>query len=470
MIDKIKKNKYIILFSLVLISLSLFAMRFVFYECDYYWHIKAGEYMVNNNTILTHDIFSWFVNGKYWFSHEWLFEIILYSLLKIFGNFNIYIYCFFLFTLFLFSIFIPNRKEYLKNIPFCMLWFGFSAIMFFFLQARPHMITYCLISFLLYILFDLYKNEDSLKIYFIPIISLIWVNVHGGSSSLVYILPIIFIISGIIPFKFSKIEGVKYSKKQLIKYILSFFLAFIPLFINPHGYRMILYPYENMGNSLMLSSISEWHCSDLNSLVDYPFFIVAFLIFIFMFLSKKKLRLIDSLLFLFGLYLGLKSLRFWPFIYIFMSHSIFYYIKDRKVDKGTSLVFCVLIVSFTLLFITYIPKLKTSPKKVISDKAISVLRKEKPKRLLNYYDYGGYLIYKDIPVFIDGRADLYSLYNYEDYLDIDDLAYKYDKLLKKYKFDYILIPRKTGFSTYLSENDGYDLIYSDKKVVIFKVI
>ncbi len=82
---------------------------------------------------------------------------------------------------------------------------------------------------------------------------------------------------------------------------------------------------------------------------------------------------------------------------------------------------------------------------------------------------GGYLIYNDIFVFIDGRADLYSLYNYEDYLDIDNLSYGYDKLLKKYKFDYILMPKKSGFSTYLNESSEYDLIYSDKKVVIFKV-
>ena len=199
--NKIKKNKYIILFVLVLLSLSIFSMVFVGYECDYFWHIKAGEYMVKNNTILTHDVFSWFVTGKYWFSHEWLFEKVLYNLLNIFGNLHIYVYCFILFFTLLFSIFVPNRKEYLKNIPFCMLWFSFSAILFFFLQARPHLITYVLISLLLYILFDLYKNEDSNKFYFIPIISLIWVNVHGGSSSLVYIFPIIFFLCGIFSFK-----------------------------------------------------------------------------------------------------------------------------------------------------------------------------------------------------------------------------------------------------------------------------
>lgn len=466
--NKIKKNKYIILFVLVLLSLSIFSMVFVGYECDYFWHIKAGEYMVKNNTILTHDVFSWFVTGKYWFSHEWLFEKVLYNLLNIFGNLHIYVYCFILFFTLLLSIFVPNRKEYLKNIPFCMLWFSFSAILFFFLQARPHLITYVLISLLLYILFDLYKNEDSNKFYFIPIISLIWVNVHGGSSSLVYIFPIIFFLCGIFSFKSSKIENTDYSRKKLIKYMLSILFAFIPLFINPHGYKMVLYPYQNMNNSVMLESISEWHCSDLNSISHYPFFVLAFLIFMIMFFSKKKIRLIDALIFLFGLYLGLKSIRFWPFIYIFMSHSIFYYISPRKVDKGTDKVFIILICLFLGVFCLNKSHLKLSPTKVISDKAIDVLKKENPKRLLNYYDYGGYLVYKNIPVFIDGRADLYSEYNFEDYLDISNASYKFTKYLKKYNFDYILMPKKRGITTYLSKSNDYNVIYSDKKIVIFK--
>lgn len=464
----LKRNKFVILFILVLIALCLFSMLFVRYECDYFWHIKAGEYMVKNDLILTKDIFSWFVNGKYWFSHEWLFEILLYNLLEIFGNLHIYIYCFILFFGLLLSFFIPNRKGYLKNIPFCMLWFGFSAIIFFFLQARPHLITYLLISILLYVLYDLYNDENSNKFYLIPFISLIWANVHGGSSCLTYIFPIIFLLSGVFSFKSSKIEANRYSKRKFIKFMLSSVFAFVPLFINPHGYKMILYPYQNMNNSLMLANIVEWKCSDLNLIHHYPFFVLAFFVFLIMFLSKKKIRLIDALIFLFGLYLGLKSIRFWPFVYIFMSHSIFYYILPRRIDKGTERILIVLICGFLVFFSLNKSYLKSSFDKPFTDKAVDVLKVEKPKRLLNYYDYGGYLIYNDIPVFIDGRADLYSEYNYEDYLELTNFSYKYDDILEKYKFDYILMPTKISFSNYLAELNTYELIYSDKKVVIFK--
>lgn len=465
----IKDNKLLILFILVLISFCLFSMIFVIYENDYFWHIKVGEYMVRHHTILTKDIFSWNLTGKYWFSHEWLFEIILYRFYKLFGNLHIYIYTFICYLVLLLNIFIFHRKEYLKNIPFSLVWLTMSIVFIPFLQARPHLITFILISFLIYILFDLYNNENSKKIYFIPLISLLWVNIHGGSSNLVYILPILFIICGLFTFNSSKLENKRYSKKQIIKYFLCIILGFIPLLINPHGFKMVTYPYANMANTIMLSTISEWQPSNLNDIQHHIYFIIVFIIFLFMFVSKKKIRLIDFMLFLAGLYLGLKSIRFWPFIYIFMSHSIFYYVKERKKDPGTNIILLILSIFCILVFVSNIPILRLKPPKIVSDKAINILKREKPNKLYNYYDYGGYLIYKDIDVFIDGRADLYSEYNYRDYLDIFYLKYNYNKLLNKYNFDYFIIPKKSGLSTYLNENNKYILIYKDKKVSIYKL-
>lgn len=465
----IKDNKLSILFVLVLTSFCLFSMIFVTYEGDYFWHIKAGEYMVKHHVILTKDVFSWNLTGKYWFSHEWLFEIILYIFYKLFGNLHIYIYTFICFFILLLSIFILHKKEYLKNIPFSLVWLIMSIVFIHFLQARPHLITFILISLLIYILFDLYNNENSKKIYFIPLISLLWVNIHGGSSNLIYILPILFIISGLFTFNSSKIESKIYSKKQFFKYILCIVLGFIPLLINPHGIKMIIYPYNNMANKLMISTISEWQPTNLNDIQHYIYFIIVFIIFLFLFLSKKKIRLIDFILFLSSLYLGLKSIRFWPFIYIFMSHSIFYYINERKLDPGTNIILLILSIICILAFASNTSLLKLKPIKIVSDQAINILKKENPKRLYNYYDYGGYLIYKDIDVSIDGRADLYSEYNYKDYLDIFYLKYDYNKLLNKYNFDYFIIPRKSGLSTYLNQNNKYLCIYKNKKEVIYKL-
>ena len=65
------------------------------------------------------------------------------------------------------------------------------------------------------------------------------------------------------------------------------------------------------------------------------------------------------------------------------------------------------------------------------------------------YDYGGELISNNIEVFIDGRADLYSSYNYKDYLNISKLENDYVKLINKYDFDYFLVDDAYPIYTYL---------------------
>ncbi len=465
MFNKLKKNKLFALYLILILCFSLFALVFFVYDSDYFWHIKAGEKMVKNFKVLTHDVFSWYIYGKYWMSHEWLFEILIYLLSVIFGKYHVYVYCFLAFLILQLSFFLFNKKSYLNNIPFSMLWLSLSTLLCFYLQARPHLISFCLFSFTILILFELYNNENSKKYLFFPFLSFFWVNFHGGSSNLIYLLPMIFLFSGLFSFESSKIISKKYSKLQIKKYIICIILGFLPLFLNPHGVKMIIYPYENMGNTVMLSNIAEWQCSDLNNFSHYPYFVLALFIFLILIFSKKKIRFLDFVLFLFTLYLGLKSIRFWPFLYISMSYCIWYYVPKRKLDSGTNMILILLSCIFIALFCFFRPNINSY--KLLDDAAIKNLKKINAKRLFNYYDYGGYLIYNDISVFVDGRADLYSEYNYNDYLSISSLKSDYVKLIKKYNFDYFIIPKESGLATYLN-SVNCNLIYFDDNVAIYQ--
>ena len=180
-----------------------------------------------------------------------------------------------------------------------------------------------------------------------------------------------------------------------------------------------------------------------------------------MFFSKKKIRLIDALIFLFGLYLGLKSIRFWPFMYIIMSFVVFDYVEARKIDKGANGGIFVIALMLALFSLSHYKEITISNDLLLDDEVITILKKEKPMRLYNMYDYGGILIYNDIEVFIDGRADLYSKYNYKDYLDISCLRGDYPKLIEKYDFDYFLVLDEYQINTYLKYNDQYEVIYKN---------
>ena len=107
----ILKHKLIFSFSIFLFCFGLFLMLFLRMDIDYFWHFKAGEYMVRHSTILTHDVFSWSLFSYPWISHEWLFEIILYSLYLVFGKYHLFIYVFFITLGLLFFLFLSQKKN-----------------------------------------------------------------------------------------------------------------------------------------------------------------------------------------------------------------------------------------------------------------------------------------------------------------------------------------------------------------------
>ena len=463
-----KKNKSSYLLLFFIIGIILFSLSFFQIDPDYLWHIKAGEYMFHNG-LLRHDVFSWYVNSKYWMSHEWLFEIILYSFKSFFGNYHLFFYCFLcLFFLGSFS-FLTNREDYLKNIPFSLLWMMLFALIALNMQARPHLLSYCLLSITIYLLRDNYNHPDSKKVFILPFISVLWANVHGGSSNLPYLLCLVFLFTGLFSFQFSKIEATRISKKQLLKYLLVCILCMVGVCINLHGFKMFLYPYQNMLDSTMLNNISEWRSTTLNDPTHYVYFILLLFIFFTMLFSKKKILLIHLVLFGLCTFLGLKSIRFWFYTYIISSFFVFYYIPKWKLEQGTE--FGIILLSCVLCFLFVIRSrdlFHPSYYKFLNQDDVSMIRSLDSKRLFNMYDYGGELIYYDIPVFIDGRADLYSPYNYSDYLNISMLQGDFVSLLDYYSFDYLLVNKNYPIYTYLKYNKQYELIYSNKDIKIFK--
>lgn len=466
--DYIKKRRLELSFFLFLLVFSLILMLFLRMDIDYFWHFKAGEYMVQHSTILTHDVFSWSLFGSSWISHEWLFEVFIYILECLLGSFHLFFYVFVLTLSLILFLYFSQKREYLKNVPFSLLWTAFFSLIFTGLSGRPQLISFLFLAVSVWIVFYFFYHPTSKKIYFLPIISLLWANIHGGSSNLPYLLCFLAAFCGLFEFSYKKIEAVRLEKRQIITYFVVGILCMLMLIINPHGITMLFYPYQNMGDSLMLSTIAEWQPSNLNQLSHYGYFIFSFLVLIILIFSKKKIRFIDAVFYIMFLYLGLKSIRFWFFSYIVFSLFIFYYIPQRRVDRYS----CPLILLFSCvlfsIFITNFSYSKVIFDNTLADQVIDILKKEKPKRLFNYYDYGAYLIYQNIPVFIDGRADLYSKTIYKDYQDISRLRYQFPTLIFKYQFDYFIIPKKTGLFSYLKENDNYDLIYLDQECALFK--
>ena len=464
------KNKNNIIYTILIISISFALMLFLHTDSDQLWHFASGKYMVTNHTILTHDIFSWYMMGKYWISHEWLFEIILYLYYSIFNDNYLVIFCIVHIFLLLLTIYYTNRDDIIKNKLFSIIWIFLSIILGFYIVGRPYLISFILLALTMYLLRDLYNNKDSKKIYFLPIISIIWANVHGGSSNLVYIYTFIFMICSLFNFKYQKIESKRRSKKQILTYLIIGLVCMLTININPHGFKLFIYPYQNMTDSFMLNNIIEWKPTTLSNPSHLFYFGLVIFIIMIMLFSKKKIRLLDLIIFGSVLYLGLRSIRFWAYTYIIMSYFIFYYVPKRKDDKYTYELLMVMSILLLLCFSFFYKDIyKNSHKYKISTKMINRIKYEKPKRLYNIYNLGGELIYNDILVFADGRADLYSKYSLKDIVNIGYTDVDYKEKIKYYNFDYFLVNNEFKIFNYLDENDEYELIYNDKNIYLYKV-
>ena len=465
----LKKHRYTLGFVFLLISFSLFMMLLFTKESDYFWHIKAGEYMFKNNLILKKDIFSWFMNGQYWMSHEWAFDYLIYFLSYLFEDWHLFIYPFICVSSLLIILFFTNKKNYLKNILFSLVWIIMFLIFCVYIQSRPHLISFLFLTLTVWILYDLFNNEESKKIYFLPLITLFWANFHGGSSNLSYLFCLVFLVIGLFKFNFGKIEAKRITKKQLYKYLVFMFVCIGVICINPHGIKMLVYPYSNITDTVMINFITEWQPTVLGKFSHYPYFILIVFCLFMMIFSKEKIKFIDFVLFGISIILGLKSIRFWGYTYLIMTYVIFNYVPDRKIDKGTTRILFLIGAIFLGIFITNLEALRLEySNKVLSEELIEVIKNENPKKLYNMYDYGGELIYNDIRVFVDGRADLYSRTNLLDYKNISMLQGDYIALIEKYNFDYYLVTKKYPINTYLCYSSDYELIYSENNIMLYK--
>jgi hypothetical protein len=88
--------------------------------------------------------------------------------------------------------------------------------------------------------------------------------------------------------------------------------------------------------------------------------------------------------------------------------------------------------------------------------------------VLNAYDFGGYLIFRGVPVFIDGRADMYGDVLLKRYLDALNLSQteSLPQLLKDYHINWTLLAPGTPALALLDRLPGWRRVYADAVAVV----
>lgn len=495
--ERIKKLSVGQLFKVILffavISITLVCFSNGISGNDFWWHIKVGEWIIDNKRIPTTDIFSWYgiANKIPWTAHEWLSDVIYYCIYNIFGAIGIYTISVVLALIMEWLLYIKSKDFFERNVLISGLFFSLYAVVTsVFFYGRPHMISFFLLYFELDCLYSFYDNVKSRKIFLTPPIACIWSNIHGGSSNLSYILCIIFLICGLLNIEWGCIQCNRKSKEYFIKMAGITIASMGAILINPVGLKVLIYPYASMSDKFQLAVISEWASPDAKNIGQLILFFLPIVLFLLcMFAEKELIRMIDLVIMGFFVLLFFRSVRFIALWYIVIPFCGFRYqipCKIKEVNKlwhklcfiGVAVLLVIpAVVSFNSIKNTY-NKGKLIGTALDSD-MIEIVKKENPQRIYNDYNYGETLIYNDIKVFIDARADLYSTDNLlRDAIslmelttvDSNDLEFNAENMIAKYNFDGFLIDKERPIYTYLkSHPDRYILVGENSQSGYFKI-
>lgn len=98
-------------------------------------------------------------------------------------------------------------------------------------------------------------------------------------------------------------------------------------------------------------------------------------------------------------------------------------------------------------------------------------------KFYNEYNYGSYMLYRNIPVFIDSRADLYApefsgLKDdiFSDFLNISGIGEFYEDVFEKYGITHVICYRNSKLNLIIikSHDTNYNEIYVDNNFIIYE--
>ena len=468
-------------FPIVLLSMVfvLAVRQSVSIDPDLWWHLKAGQQIIDTRTIPRTDDYSFTKQGSEWVAHEWLSEVLMEGIYRVTGLVG-------LVTIFSLIIVIAlwltyrrcDGRPYAAGIAILLAAAASSPLF----GVRPQMLTLLLASIYIVLLERFDPKEQTRRLWWLVPLMLLWVNLHAGFALGLALIGL-YIVRAVLDGEWAHVRP--------LAIILFVCTAVVPL--NPNGFRMFSYPYETLTSESMAAFIQEWASPDFHKVTYLPLAILLLSTFAAMALSPTRARLGDIFLVLITAFGALRSARHIPIFSLFaapvLAKHLWAIAKDHGWDKsltGTEarptgiklLINIVLLIAPLALGVSRVWHFATHQRNYTTLRnpvaAVEFLKSQRlPGPIYNRYGWGGYLIYQLYPeyrVYIDGRADVYGDAFFTETMHTYDGLGNWRAPLDKYGVQTILIDTDGALSSLLRNDDEWSEIYQDDQAVIFRRI
>jgi len=481
--------------------LAIFAMAArISVDTDTWWHLRAGQWMVENREILQVDLFSYTRYGQPWQYPGWLVEVPMYLVYSAIGAGGLNMWTAAMITLaFGFVWKTMQGGAFLRAFSLIMA----ATVSGVYWAARPYLVTFLLAAIFLWILeyFRLQTDEKSTRrLWWLPILMVVWANSHGGFA-VGFLLWGVYLAGEIVRWVWvwivvrSPSNPARYRDARQKALRLSFIgmLMVVAVCLNPSGPGMLLYPFKTVGISSLQNFIQEWQSPNFHDLNVQPFAWLLLILLGVIGASRRRLALTDFLLVSGFAYMGLLAGRnvalfalVAPMVLTRHADSLlqnFARILPLKLSSrapAKNLQATLNYVLLGLLFLAVLAKLSLIfPPEINQEhfdetlpvQAVEMIKTMRPPgRLFNSYNFGGYLVWAlpEYPVFIDGRTDLYNDELIDQWLQVMKADDDWQAILNKWDVRLVLVEPDTPLLEKLFQVGWSELYRSELAVVYAK--
>ncbi len=453
------------------------------------YHIRTGEIILRTWQVPTHDPYSFHYPPLKWTAHEWLSEVIMAALFRTFGLTGVVL--FFAFSLALTHWLLYQSLRSRSNDVFLCVVITLIATASSSLHwlARPHVFS-LLLTVVWYDCLDRFQYRNRNKLIYLPLLMLLWVNLHGGFVVGLVLLAIY--LGGNVFYAFS--AGVVKSQDHLRKAKILAILLFTTLvtcLINPYGIEIFWFPIRVTSDRFIMDRVTEFLSPNFHEALPFKYMLLATIGALA--LSRSALNLIEATLVLLLSYMALYSARHVSLFAIVVAPILLRSLKNlltqrpptrllqfyrRRVENlrmidGTVNGYFWPFASILLILglgATGAIDYRFSDKK-FPVAAVEFLKREPiTGNMFNNDEFGDYLIFAAWPayrVFMDGRSDMYGERFGSAYLRVANAQRGWKEIFEKYDITWVLFDTDSPLTAALQEQSDWQPIYSDRVATIF---
>ncbi len=429
---------------------------------DTFWHVRAGEWMLDHRAILAFDPFSYTFAGKPWTTHEWLSEIVFALAFRgaDWSGIMLLSAAAFAATAGLLawhlSRFLPRGAVLVVTV----LALAATAAS---LLARPHLLALPLLELWTAELV-IARNENRVpSLALLPLMAL-WANLHASFAAGLGLVAV---------FGIEATFASRETRRTVARDWLLFGVgALAAACLNPHGIDGVIFPVT-LSQMPSLSFVGEWQPTDLTQLQPFePGIALALYIIVTRRVQISRVRA--------TLLLGLLALAFaharHQMLLAIIAPLVLAEPLGAKLGAPSPAVspawrtVAVSLCAAALLAITLarlaIPIVRsdgpTAPITALAH-VPAVLRREP---VFNDYAFGGYLIFAGAKPFIDSRAELYGNAFLQGYAAAISHPQALERTLDRYHIRWTILAPSDPAVRMLDGLKGWKRVYQDRWAVV----